>query len=90
MKQIQPTQILAPLQPVALPTKLTLPEEYEPEPAEKLDPKQQDPKPDQHEPEHLQQEPEPDQQEPEPEQQPELLSQEVPRDLYHGPRRRNP
>ena len=84
IKQIQPTQILAPPQPVALPTISTLPEEDEPEPEQQEpEPEQQAPEPDQHEPEQEQHEPAPDQQEPEPEQQSELLSQGVPRDLYH-------
>ena len=39
IKQVQPNQILAPLQPVALPTITTLPEKDEPEP------EQQEPEP---------------------------------------------
>ena len=76
IKQLQTTQILAPLQPVTLPTISTLPEEDESKP------EQQEPEPDQHEPEQEYQEPETDQQEPETEQQPELLSQGVHRNLY--------
>ena len=69
IKQFQPNQILAPLQPVAFPIISTLPEEDEPEPEEQ-------------ELEQEQQEPEPEQKDPEPEQQPELLLQGVPRNLY--------
>ena len=55
------TQILAPLQPIALPNISTLlEEEQDPEP------EQQEPEPDQHEPEQEQQEHESDQPEPEP------------------------
>ena len=73
IKQLQSTQILAPIPSIS-----TLPEEDEPET------EQQEPTPDQHEPEQEHQEPEPDQQEPEPEQQSELLPNRVPRDLYHA------
>ena len=77
-KQLQPTQILAPLQPVSLPPISTLPEEDEPEPEQQEpEPEQQEPEPEQHEPEPEQQEPETEEHEPEPEQQSELLSKEV-------------
>ena len=56
IKLIQPNQILAPLQPVALPTLSTLPEEDEPKPEEQEpEPEQQEPELDQNDPEQGQQ-----------------------------------
>ena len=73
IKQLQSTQILAPIPSIS-----TLPEEDEPET------EQQEPTPDQHEPKQEHQEPKPDQQEPEPEHQSELLPNRVPLDLFHA------
>ena len=73
IKQLQSTQILAPITSIS-----PLPEEDEPEQ------EQPEPETDQHDPEQKQQEPEPDQHEPEPEKQSEVLSNGVPRDLYHA------
>ena len=51
IKQLQPTQILAPLKPVSSPPISTLPEKDEPKPEQQeLEPEQQELEPEQHEP----------------------------------------
>ena len=76
IKQLQPTQILAPIPSIS-----TFSEEDEEDEPET---EQQEPMPDQHEPKQEHQEPKPDQQEPEPEQQSELLLNGVQQVLCHA------